>query len=86
MVRFAPHRTFDRAQYIVTRDFGKLGFESVTDPHETRAEIIDSIVAGQIDRVVSVVEVFVTEWTSRDITDDIKEAVEQRLALAVAAE
>lgn len=79
MTRFAKHQSFDHPQYIVTRDFGKLGLESVSDPHETRAELIDTIVSGQIDRVVSIIEVFAVEGSARDITDDIREEVETRV-------
>lgn len=80
---FVQHRTFTLPLYIILRDFGKLGFESVSDPEATRASIIDDIASGQIDRVVSVIEVFADEGHSRDVTDDIREAVEARCALAL---
>lgn len=77
MTRFAPHRTLDQSSFIVMRDFGKLGFESVTSPDDTRDSIIESIAQRQIDRVVSVVEYNVVEGWSKDITADIRDAVEQ---------
>lgn len=57
--------------FIVMRDFGKLGFESVTSPDATRESIANDIVTGQIDRVAYVIEVDGREGTSRDVTDEI---------------
>ena len=79
MTPFAPHKSFDKPTYLVTRDFGKLGYESVSTPDDTRESIIGDIASGQIDRVVSVIEVFAVEGTARDITDDIRDAVEARM-------
>lgn len=75
--RFAPHRSPDQSSFIVMRDFGRLGLESVTSPDDTRDSIIESIAQRQIDRVVSVVEYNVVEGWSKDITADIRDAVEQ---------
>ncbi len=61
--------------YIVMRDFGKIGFESVSDPDATRASIISDIASGQIDRIAYVIELFPHEFSSRDITNEIYEAV-----------
>jgi hypothetical protein len=36
----------DQSFFIVMRDFGKLGFESVTDPDMTRESIIHDIASG----------------------------------------
>lgn len=71
--------------YIVMRDFGKLGFESVTDPDMTRASIAGDIATGQIDRVAYVIEAFPLEGSSRDITDDIFEAARKQAAAMNAA-
>jgi hypothetical protein len=87
MSRFAPHRAFDRFQLCVTRDFGKLGLESVMHPEDTRASLIADIVSGQTDRVVSVIEFNAAEGIATDITADIRDEVEQTiLARAIAAE
>lgn len=83
LLRFAQHNQFTNPRYEVIRDFGKLGFESVTDPEATKSSIIDDIATGQIDRVVSVTEIF--EDRARDITDDIKEAVLALIAQREAA-
>jgi hypothetical protein len=78
--RFAPHHSFDASPYyLVWRDHGRLGFEGVAYPEMSRRNIIEDIQSGQLDRVVAVIEIF--EGRSRDITDDIREAVEaQRVA------
>lgn len=77
MTAFAQHRTFPRPIYLVLRDFGKLGIESVTDPSDTRETIIRDIATQQIDRVVSVIEI--DGSTASDITDEIRSAVEARV-------
>lgn len=61
--------------FVVIRDYGRLGLESVTDPNTTRASIAHDIATGQIDRVAYVIEVLPLEGTSREITDDIFELV-----------
>lgn len=75
-VRFSPLHPIDASQFVVTRDYGKLGLESVTSPDTTRASIVRDIVSGEIDRVASVVEFNPVEGWSKDITDDIRDAVE----------
>lgn len=85
MTRFAKHQTFDRPQYIVTRDFGKLGLESVTHPEDCRDTIVEELISGQIDRVVSIIEVFAVEGTAHDITEDVRSEVEARLIERAAA-
>lgn len=85
MVRFAPHRTFDASSFVVTRDFGPLGCESVSHPEWTLRSIIRDIIELQIDRVVSVVEFNPVEGWSKDITDSVREATEQLLAKREAA-
>lgn len=77
MPRFATHRTFDRPLYLVFRDYGKLGIESVSDPSDTRETIISEITSQQIDRVVSVVEI--VDGQATDITEIIRAEVETRL-------
>jgi hypothetical protein len=72
--RFAPHHSFDAPLYLVMRDYGRHGFEGVAYPETSKRNIIEDIQSGQIDRVVAVIEIF--EGRSRDITDDIREAVE----------
>lgn len=67
---------FDRPQFMVVRNFGDLGLESVTHPNEdTRESIIEDIATGQIDRVVAVFELNPVEGWSRDLTAEIAEAV-----------
>lgn len=78
--RFAPHRTFTAPVYLVTRDFGKLGFEAVSDPEATLSSIVDDISRGQIDRVVSVTEIH--EGIAIDITDAVRDLVEETLRRA----
>lgn len=77
MSRFATHRTFDRPLYLVFRDHGKLGLESVSDPSDTRETIIRDIYSQQIDRVVSVIEI--VHGQASDITGIIRAEVEARL-------
>lgn len=72
--------------YIVQRDFGAPGFESVTQPEMTREGIVADIVSGEIDRAAYVIEVYPLEGISRDITSDIVDEVERRLAMKIAAE
>lgn len=72
----------DQSYFIVMRDFGKLGFESVSDPDMTRDSIINDIATGQIDRVAYVIECNPVEGWSHDITDGINEAVAERIARA----
>ena len=79
---FAQHRSFDVSQFVVTRDYGKNGFESVSHPEWTRESIIRDIIEGQVDRVVSVVEFNSVEGWSNDITDDIRMSVIARQAVA----
>jgi hypothetical protein len=74
MTRFAPHHSFNAPLYLVMRDYGRHGFEGVAYPETSKRNIIEDIQSGQIDRVVAVLEIF--EGRSRDITDDIREAVE----------
>jgi hypothetical protein len=76
--RKAPDQSF----FIVTRDYGKLGFESVTDPDATRDSVINDIASGQIDRVAYVIECNPVEGWAHDITADINEAVADRLIKA----
>jgi hypothetical protein len=83
--RFKPFYPIDASQFVVTRDFGNLGFESVSHPEWTRESIVRDIIELQIDRVASVSEFNPVEGWSKDITDDIREAVEARLAERVAA-
>lgn len=80
--RFAKHQSFDCSQFVVTRDFGALGLESVMHPEATMNSVAFDIVAGQIDRVVSVVEFNVVEGWARDITDDIRDAVRGKREVA----
>jgi hypothetical protein len=70
---FAQHRSFSRPLIIVMRAFS-CGHEAVVDPSDTRQTVINDIRTGQIDRVVSVTEVY--EGRSTDITDVIRDAVE----------
>jgi len=70
------HAAPDQSLFIVTRDFGKLGLESVTDPAATRETIINLIATHQIDRVAFVVECNPVEGWSRDITSDVLDAAE----------
>lgn len=77
MSRFATHRTFDQPLYLVIRDFGKIGLESVSDPSDTRETIIRDIYSQQIDRVVSVIEI--VDGQASDITEIIRTEVEARL-------
>lgn len=85
MTHFAKHVSFISPLYLVVRDFGKLGFESVTHPEDTREGIILDIASGQLDRVVCVIECNPAEGWSRDITSDIRDEVEQRIAEREAA-
>jgi hypothetical protein len=73
--RKAPDQSF----FLVMRDFGKLGFESVTDPNATRESIVRDIASGQIDRVAYVIECNPVEGWSREITSDIKEAAADQI-------
>jgi hypothetical protein len=66
----------DRSLFIITRDFGALGLESVTDPNATLGSIINDIATGQIDRVAFIVECNAHEGWSKDCTDDILDAAE----------
>ncbi len=72
LIRPAP----DQSLFIVMRDYGRLGMESVSDPDMTREGIVRDIVSGQIERVVYVIEVNAAEKWSRDITLSIFEDVE----------
>lgn len=85
MTHFAKHQSFPGPLFLVIRDFGKLGFESVTHPEDTREGIVLDIASGQIDRVVAVIESNPSEGWSRDITDDVRAEVEQRVAESEAA-
>jgi hypothetical protein len=79
MTRFAPHHSFDAAPcYLVFRDYGRHGFEGVAYPETSKRNIIEDIQSGQLERVVSVIEI---HEGAVDITDSIREAVEaQRVA------
>lgn len=66
---------FDHSLFMVIRNFGDLGMESVTQPTDTRESIVKDIATGQTDRVVAVFELNPVEKWSRDITADIAEAV-----------
>lgn len=77
-----PFKAPDQSFFIVTRDFGKLGFESVSDPDATRESIISDIATGQIDRVAYVIECNPVEGWSCDCTADIFESVAARLVEA----
>ena len=77
---FAQHRRFERPVYVVLRDFGKLGIEGVTDPSDTRETIINGLINQQIDRVTCILEIY--EGRSTDVTDDFREAVIARQAVA----
>jgi hypothetical protein len=75
MTRFAPHHSFDAAPYyLVWRDYGRHGFEGVAYPEASKRNIIEDIRSGQLERVVSVIEIH--EGRARDITDDIRDSVE----------
>jgi hypothetical protein len=77
--RFAPHHPATGRFYVVTRDYGRLGRESVSDPEWTANSIVRDIAAGQLDRVSQVL--VLEDGVYADITDDIREAVEaQRVA------
>lgn len=75
---------FDRSLFVVMRDFGAIGLESVCRPEEGRAEIIADIASGQIDRVVAVFEFNPVEGWSRNVTSEIADFVEQARRLDAA--
>lgn len=67
----------DHSLFIVMRDFGRHGLESVSEPDMTRDSLIADIATGQIEQpIVYIIECNPREGWSRDITADIAEAVE----------
>lgn len=80
---FARHQTFP-CLYVVFVDYGPLGIEAVVDPEDTRSGIVEDIATGQIDRVVSVIEI--EDGMARDITDDVAAEVDRLVAEREAAE
>lgn len=83
MTHFAKHQSFPGPLFLVLRDFGKLGFESVTRPEDTRMSIAQDIASGQIDNVVSVIEL--VDGIGCDITDTISAIVDRLVAEREAA-
>jgi hypothetical protein len=79
-------RTWDRSLFVVMRDFGKIGMESVTNPEMTRESLIADIASGQIDRVVLVTELNPVEGWASDITSDVLDAAEAIVSARIAAE
>lgn len=67
--------------YFVECDFGKSGRAFVeTDPEKnSRANVIDDIVDGQVEDVLRVLQVIPEEGTCRDVTEDIARDVYARL-------
>ena len=71
--------------FIVMRDFGRHGLESVTEPDWTRESILADIATGQIDQPIAyIIEVNAREGWSKDITADIADAVEEASTLRAA--
>lgn len=77
---FAKHVTFDGPLYLVMRDWGKHGFEGVSYPEQSKRNIIEDIATGQIDRVVSVIEI--EDGRATDVTDEIEDAVTAKIMRA----
>lgn len=69
----------DQSLYIVMRDWGKLGLESVTEPDMTRESIAHDIRKGQIYAVVYVIECNPVEGWARDVTAEINEMAARQL-------
>jgi hypothetical protein len=72
------HAVPDQSLFIVMRDWGKLGFESVSEPEMTRESIAEDIAKGQIYNVAYVIECNPIEGWSKVITDEIFAAADQR--------
>lgn len=69
--------TFDQDIYLVYSDYGQSGrcFNETGEESWTRQQVVKDIAAGQMEHVVRVVAMNPFEGWSRDVTEDIAEAV-----------
>ena len=76
----APKLTDDVTVYLVLNDFGALGraYVETDDANASERDVISNIGGGQYSKPIRVVAFNTAEGWSRDVTEDIAEALLER--------